>query len=252
METKEFRLDIKGTDDAAGSFVGFASTYGNVDRDNDRVERGAFTKTLKENGGEVPLLWFHDMAQPLGGAKIEDTNRGLKAKGFLNLAIAKAAEVYALLKPTEGFKKPVISALSIGYQAVKSDWVEGVRVLKEIKLFEVSLVTVPANPKATISRVKEHQADEMILAKIVSELADIKATLLREGISVDPSHAQSLKILEEFRASTWNDKPPYHSPPDPGEDVGHLPDALLEDAREFIRQVTSNGRGRHQGAERQL
>jgi HK97 family phage prohead protease len=137
-----------------GTFTGYASTFGNVDSDRDVIAQGAFTKSLKrKKPKQVKLLWQHDRRQPIGvWEEITEDNRGLKVKGRLVLDVNQAREAYALMKAG------AIDAMSIGF-AIPRDGYEidekkRVRVIKEADLWEISVVTFPANPKATISRVK--------------------------------------------------------------------------------------------------
>jgi uncharacterized protein len=134
--------------DVQGRFTGLASVYGNMDLGGDVVEPGAFAKTIQDRGGEVPLLFAHDTRQPIGLAKLRDTNLGLLIEGELVLDVPKARETYTLLK------HKVLRGLSIGYDLIKSDIVNGVRRLRELKLFEVSVVVVPMNELATVTAVK--------------------------------------------------------------------------------------------------
>ena len=147
MQTLTAKFEVKSITDA-GNFQGLASVYGNVDLGGDVVMPGAFTKTIQSRGGEVPLLFAHDMKQPIGLGKLTDTAAGLQIDGQLVLSVGKAKEAYDLLKAR------VLKGLSIGYDTIKSDVVNGIRRLQELKLFEVSLVTVPMNELATVSSVK--------------------------------------------------------------------------------------------------
>jgi len=130
MDQKTSKLQIKSVDEA-GKFSGLASVYGNVDLGGDVVVQGAFQKTLADRGGEVPILFAHDTRQPVGLGKLRDTAQGLSIDGALVLDVPKAREAYALLKAKV--------LLSIGYDTIKSDVQNGVRYLRELKLFEVSL-----------------------------------------------------------------------------------------------------------------
>ena len=152
MEQLNCNLQIKSLDEA-GKFSGLASVYGNVDLGNEVVMPGAFRKTLQDRGGEVPVLFAHDMRQPIGLGKLTDTAAGLQIEGQLVLSVGKAKEAYDLLKAR------VLRGLSIGYDSVKSDVANGARRLLEVKLFEVSLVTVPMNELATVSAVKSNDMD---------------------------------------------------------------------------------------------
>jgi HK97 family phage prohead protease len=151
MERLDFGLDLKGLSEA-GVLEGYASTYHNVDRVGDVIQPGAFTKTLQEQGGKFPLLGDHDPRVRAGVALLEDRPTGLKLKGLLNLGSTAGRELYAELK---FFAEHGLGmGLSIGFVAVKDRWVNGVRHLLEVALWEVSCTTFPANPKATGTAVK--------------------------------------------------------------------------------------------------
>lgn len=151
MEYKVLRLDELKTDGDEGVFKGYASVFGKRDLQDDVVEEGAFTRTIKENRGEFPVLFQHDVMSPIGKiVEASEDRRGLKIAGKLSLGVQRAAEVLALLRDK------VLNGLSIGYRAVKweNDTESGARHLQEIDLFEVSPVVFPANPAARISSVK--------------------------------------------------------------------------------------------------
>jgi len=150
MEQLNLKLQVK-TLDEQGRFVGLASVYNNVDLGGDVVVPGAFQKTLQDRGGEVPILFAHDSRQPVGLGTLKDTAAGLAIEGQLVLEVGKAKEAYSLLKAK------VLRGLSIGYDAVKSDYKDGVRYLRELKLFEVSLVVMPMNELATVTALKGNE-----------------------------------------------------------------------------------------------
>lgn len=146
MDYKDF--DIKRTDLESGEFIGMASPYGVLDHGNDIVDEGAFNRTIKHKKGVVPLLWQHNHDEPIGIAELEDTKKGLTIKGKLNMEVQKAKEAIALLK------QKAVKGLSIGYEVVKQEFDDTIRHLKEIKLWEISVVTFPMNPKAQVNQVK--------------------------------------------------------------------------------------------------
>lgn len=147
MKTLSYRLEIKSITDE-GTFEGDLSVYRIKDLGGDVVEPGAYTKTLKDNGGRVPLLWQHDDTQPIGYLELTDSDRSLKAKGTLILSVARAREAYDLLKAG------VLKGLSIGYETIKDEVKGNVRYLKELRLWEGSVVTFPMLPDAQITSVK--------------------------------------------------------------------------------------------------
>lgn len=147
MEQKGFKFDIKSIDEQ-GIFEGYAAVFNNEDLGGDIIEPGAFKKTLKENP-KMPILWQHDPREPIGVTlEAYEDERGLKVKGQLNLETTKGREAYALLK------QGALKGLSIGYDAIKELWEGTVRRLKEIRLWEWSLVTFPMNPQAQVTAVK--------------------------------------------------------------------------------------------------
>lgn len=160
MENRQVKLEIKNVSDQ-GVFSGMASVFGNLDFGGDVVEPGAFTRTLAHKGGEVPILFSHDTAQPIGLGKLRELQRGLEINGELVMEAAKAREVYALMK------KGVLKGLSIGYEVVRDTVINGVRHLQELKLFEVSVVCFPMNELATIQSVKSGETDQVALFRRV-------------------------------------------------------------------------------------
>ncbi len=143
-------LEIKSIE-PDGRFAGYASVFDMTDNQRDRVLRGAFRETLKGRVREVKLLWQHEQSEPIGyfSEMFEDVH-GLYVEGRLLMDVSKAREAYALMK--EG----VVSGLSIGYSPLRYtiDPDSGVRLLHKVALWEVSLVTFPANDASRISVVK--------------------------------------------------------------------------------------------------
>jgi len=159
MKHKKLSLDVKELEDD-GTFSGYVAVTGTEDRQGDIIESGAFRKTNQEND-TFPLLWQHKRETPIGVIKeVEEDSKGQWVKGELNLDTQKGKEAYSLLK------QEAIKGLSIGYKTIKDKIEEGVRIIKELKLFEGSLVTFPANPLAQVEAVKTvPQMQEIPLAE---------------------------------------------------------------------------------------
>ena len=156
-ETKDFKFSVSDLNDELGTFTGYASIFGAVDSYSDIVEKGAFKKTIRDNG-QFPLLWSHDVSTPVGVIKAKEDQTGLKVEGMLNLDVQRGREIRSLMK------QGAIQGLSIGYQVVKSapDEVDKVpvRKLQEVKLWEISPVVFGACPGATVAAVKA-EGDDM-------------------------------------------------------------------------------------------
>jgi hypothetical protein len=155
METKHIvrALAIKSLAND-GRFSGYASVFGVLDHQNEIVAPGAFAKTLAswhQRGQSPAMLWMHDATQPIGlWITLAEDKNGLAVSGQLALRTQKGAEAYELLK------MGALTGLSIGYRVLGSR-LQGrrkTRVLTELDLFEISLVTFPANEEARVSDVK--------------------------------------------------------------------------------------------------
>ncbi|MEZ5691495.1 MAG: HK97 family phage prohead protease [Rickettsiales bacterium] len=146
-----FNLQIKSLDND-GRFAGYASVFDVVDNQRDIILRGAFVNSLKGRVGEIKMLWQHRQDDPVGVfEKIFEDSRGLYVEGRLLLNLEKAIEAYSLMK--EG----VISGLSIGYTPItyRVNEKTGVRTISVAELWEISLVTFPANDAARITVLKQ-------------------------------------------------------------------------------------------------
>ncbi|HYK63809.1 MAG TPA: HK97 family phage prohead protease [Patescibacteria group bacterium] len=169
-------------DDDDGSFEGLLAVYNNVDLGGDVVMPGAFTKTLQEHGSQVPLLWQHRTDNPIGTLSLTDSPNGLQAKGKLLLVLPQAQAAYQLLK------SGVIRGLSIGYDTITEGYENGVRQLKELRLWEGSVVTFPMNPEAMVLAVKANDEDAEIIAAV--KALTVKAEQMGAG-TTGPGHLSS-------------------------------------------------------------
>jgi hypothetical protein len=144
--------------------------FGVADQLGDLVERGAFARSLaalKAAGRSVKLLWQHDPAEPMGvWDMVREDDVGLKVRGRLLIETRRGREALALLRAG------AMDGLSIGYRAVRTVRGEGGgRVLTEIDLWEVSLVTFPMLPDARAAAcapVPEAQ-DQDDLGRVLAE-----------------------------------------------------------------------------------
>ena len=143
-------FELKESAEQKGVFSGYASVFNNIDSDKDVIVRGAFVKSLSKR--KPKLLFQHKTDEPIGlivDAYEDDT--GLYVKCQINLEVEKGAETYSNLK------MGVLDKMSIGFKTndYEMDKTKGVRVLKELDLYEVSIVTFPANDMAEVDSVKD-------------------------------------------------------------------------------------------------
>lgn len=199
-EYKSFVFQLEDANEESGEFSGYAAVFGNVDSGRDVIERGAFSKTIREDFDRIKILSQHnDCELPVGKPlELREDDKGLFIRGKIS-DTAKGRDIQTLMK--DG----VLNELSIGYDAVEFDYdsEQGVRRLKEIKLWEVSIVTWAMNDQAKIDEVKslvEGLRTEVKTGKItrarldalkpfiavVRELADILGPFLEPAAPDDP------------------------------------------------------------------
>lgn len=172
MKTLNSVMEIKSLN-PQGLFIGYASVFGILDEQGDRIAPGAFLNSLKtwQERSQMPkLLWQHKPSEPVGYWKqIREDKQGLYVEGQLLLDIQRAREAYALMCSR------VLDSLSIGYRVVESYRCgeTNQRVLTHLDLMEISLVTFAANPHARIRAVKSHHMDDEFYIPDVSKLTEI-------------------------------------------------------------------------------
>lgn len=193
-ETKEVEIDgLK-----YGIVRGYASTYGNVDRGNDRVITGAFNKSLKryqETRRPIKMYFNHDSNEIIGGFpvdKIRDDANGLYVEGQINLEVQKGREAYALAK------QGVMQDFSIGYTVEDYDLKAGVRELKELELWEISMVGEPMNPEARILSVKNVTPYKDLPLAAEDYSWDVNAAIKRIREFTDSKDAPSASYKNAF------------------------------------------------------
>lgn len=151
-------LQVKATSDS-GEIEGYGSVFGVRDDYDDVIAAGAFAGSLTEHrtAGTMPaMLWQHDPSEPIGvWTSMTEDAKGLHVAGKLALDTVRGKEAHALLK------LGALNGLSIGFMSKQwtYDRDTDVRTLTELELWEVSLVTFPANGKARITNVKASPDD---------------------------------------------------------------------------------------------
>ncbi|KEP71675.1 peptidase U35 [Thioclava dalianensis] len=158
MNTDEYGLELKFCSGEVSPVTvrdgtrveGYASLFGQPDQGGDVVCKGAYAASLARlaaRGGSVKMLWQHDPAQPIGvWEEIREDARGLYVKGRLLPDVARAREAAALIAAG------AIDGLSIGYRTLRAErGAKGERLLAELELWEVSLVTFPMLREARVA-----------------------------------------------------------------------------------------------------
>lgn len=160
-QTLDFQFEVK-TIQEDGLFSGYGSVFNLKDSYNEIVAPGAFISSLatQRQAGKMPaMLWQHRAAEPIGVyTDMQEDSIGLHVSGQIALKTVRGLEAYELLK------MKAISGLSIGFTTREDsyDKVSGVRTLKQVDLWEVSLVTFPANDAARVNGIKNVEKIESL------------------------------------------------------------------------------------------
>jgi HK97 family phage prohead protease len=182
MDETDFGLETKfsqlGADIAVreGTLIeGYASVFGITDQGGDVVMAGAYAKSLnrlRADGRLVKMLWQHDPAQPIGvWDEVREDAKGLWVKGRILTDVDKGREAAALIAAG------AIDGLSIGYRTVTAQKdAKGHRLLREVELWEVSLVTFPMLAQARVG-AKADQDLARSLEALAAVFADARRTL---------------------------------------------------------------------------
>ena len=126
---------------------GYASLFGVADLAGDEIAKGAFAQSLGRHKKPLAMLYQHDTTRPIGHwTQMRETPRGLWVEGELAQGVQLAEEVKALIGQN------MLQGLSIGFRAVRARAGRGKikRRLLEIELVEISIVTFPMQPQATL------------------------------------------------------------------------------------------------------
>lgn len=209
----ELKIEANGTD--AGSFEGRASTFGSVDSYGDVVVPGAYRDTIPDFLTRGFIGWGHDWKEPVGiVTAAEERTDGLYVSGqFHSTQLAQQARTIARERVDAG----KFMGLSIGYEAeawemrqvetpVRNMWGEftdKVRALTRIKLFETSLVLIPAEPNAGVTTIKgyglseEDHSDRVRVAvqEYVQRLASGSELRRKEGRAISSARRARMEAV---------------------------------------------------------
>ncbi|MEO3479415.1 HK97 family phage prohead protease [Phaeobacter sp. CAU 1743] len=188
VETKDMAVDLTAAADS-GAIEGYASLFGIEDQGGDIVAPGAYAASLAkltQAGRRVKMLWQHDPAQPIGvWDEAREDERGLWVKGRILTEVAKGREAQALIKAGS------IDGLSIGYRTVKAQKQSGgQRLLQELELWEVSLVTFPMLPEARVAAKSEVPAQVLDKLRAGDRLTEREFERMAKGIGLSNSQAE--------------------------------------------------------------
>ncbi len=215
--------EVKMAGDGNGFLTGYASVFTNFDSVKERVVKGAFAAGLNDFMRDGFIAVGHDWSALPIATPMEATEDefGLKVTGEFH-STKEAQDARTVIRERIDRGKSV--KLSIGYEVQSDEYTEEGRLLKAVKLFEWSYVTVPANSLATVTDAKgqpraglsfEAHADVVLTTAqaFCERMESMRDTRLKEGrvlsdtnrkriASLKTSLAEVLKDLDELLAAT--------------------------------------------------
>lgn len=189
LEFKSFDITEHKADDSGNLIIsGYGAFFGNLDSYKDIIAAGAFAETLIEKRDRIAFCYQHDIWNPIGKIQdIKEDDKGLWLKVMLS-----AAEDDIQTKVKEG----ILKEMSIGYRVVDSSEEirngETIRILKKINLYEISLVTIAANPLAVIQSMKSDERKNYL----EKEFDRVLAIVRNENINFEIQKLKSLVFSE--------------------------------------------------------
>ena len=198
---------IKDIDIKSRIVTGYLSAFGNVDSDNDIIEKGAFSKSINERFNDIFYLQQHDWTRPLGKfTKLEEDEKGLYFEGeIINTSFGE--------DQLKLYEAGIVKEHSIGFITVKSEKGSNARIIKEVKLYEGSAVTLGANSNTPFLGFKSS----------VNEAKDLYKKILKahkDGSFTDETHGLfeialkqfEAQIIEEYKSTQENQEPVHTTP----------------------------------------
>lgn len=179
LETKFCSFDDQTGLKKGSEIAGYASVFGAADQGGDQVKAGAYTGALSRitaSGRRVKMLWQHDPTRPIGvWDEVREDEHGLFVKGRILTDVQLGKEAVALIKAG------AIDGLSIGYRTLRAEKApDGARILHELELWEVSLVTFPMLPEARVECPAD-AADAELASELVDALGAARSELLAQA-----------------------------------------------------------------------
>jgi HK97 family phage prohead protease len=178
--------EIADIDEKMGIVKGYGSYFGNKDSDGDVIAKGAYQKTIQENGERVRYLWQHKMDKPIGKIKeMYEDDKGL-------MFVAEIPKTTLGNDALELMKAGIVTENSVGILPIQKQMKDDYREITEVKLYEISAVTLAANDQAKILDVKGKVNIENEFKRF-----DALAKLIRKGnISDDMGYAIESELLK--------------------------------------------------------
>lgn len=168
--TKEYTYDGDSR-----TISGYAAVFGNIDKASDKLIKGCFANSILERGPQsnandkILLLWQHDMSEPIGRiTKLQEDEKGLYFE-------AEIDEIELGDRALKQLESGTLNQFSIGYSYVweRCDWDEEQQcyVVKEVKLYEISVVSIGCNGETEYLGLKSVEDTDAAYEELNREIA---------------------------------------------------------------------------------
>jgi len=221
FKTVPAKIEPAPESEPEGTFEALVSIFGNVDYQNERVQKGAFAENLKQwadSGDPIPVVWSHQADDPnmhLGVVEdAKETDDGLYVKARLDMDHPPAKRVYDLLKDRR------VKQFSFAYDILDSAEKDGVTDLTKLAIHEVGPTPLGANPATQLIGTKKRGRKAGRVISAVNERA-LRAAIDHLVSILDQIEEQE---IEEEEVEAPEDGPVPESEPEPQVTVeGHEP-----------------------------
>mgnify|MGYP000009601888 FL=1 len=205
LQFKKFCIDQKDItyDSEKRVISGYAAIFGNIDKAGDMLVKGCFTKSIQERGPEssandkIIFLWMHNMDEPIGFPTVlREDDRGLYFEAYVD-DVPRGNQAITQLE------SGTLNQFSIGFQYVweKCEWDDerGCLIVKEVKLYEFSVVSIGANGDTEylgLKSIKDIEAEYKKLADEISSFCSGMNISKQQKLQKMISKAMSLAVFE--------------------------------------------------------
>lgn len=194
LEYKDFTGSVKDIDSKGRTVTGYLSSFGNKDHDGDIIQKGAFSKSINERKGDIFFLNQHNWQQPLSKFNVlQEDEKGLYFESQPLPDTSYGNDVIKL------YEAGVLKEHSIGFITMKDDYndEEKIRYIKEVKLYEGSVVTLGANSETPFTGFKSLTLNE------IDEKSKAIMKMLRNGTLTDDTFLQLEIALKQLQREAY-------------------------------------------------
>jgi len=198
--------ELRADESEKGIIEGYIAVWEQVDSYNSRFQRGSFKKTIQNRTDKIKVLYNHDIEKPIGKLlEIKEDDHGVFVRAQLVMEVENAKDTFNLIKGG------AINALSFGFRTVKDKFENGIQVITEVQLGEISPVVFPGGEACLITGARSTDFNE---TDKISEMHNMRYRLINslaetlEDIYWLDDNTEPLKMTEDtidaFRASYLN------------------------------------------------